>query len=114
MFSHMVQLTAVVRQGGVLSPYLFAIFVDDELIKLRHSSLGCHISRVCLNAIMYADDLLLMSISVSDLQLLVDLCIKEFEYLDMKININKYVCMRVDPRHKTLFSNTVIQNQSME
>ena len=80
---------AGVRQGGVLSPYLFAIFVDDLLIKLQHSSLGCHISRNRLNAIMYADDLLLMSICMNDLQLMVDLCIEEFENLDMLINVTK-------------------------
>ena len=38
--SYRVQLTAGVRQGGVLSPYLFAMYVDDVLIKLRRSSLG--------------------------------------------------------------------------
>ena len=110
----MVQLKAGVRQGGVLSPYLFAIFVDDLLIKLQHSSLGCHISRNCLNAIMYADDLLLMSISVNDLQLMVDLCIEEFENLDMLINVKKSVCMRIGHRHTAIVSNIVIQNQSMD
>ena len=58
----MLRMKDDVRQGGVLSPYLFAVFVDDLLIKLQHSSLGCHISGNSLNAIMYDDDLLLMSI----------------------------------------------------
>jgi len=66
-FSCMFKLTAGVRQGGVLSPLLFAIFVDDILVKLKKSSLGCYINGLCLNAIMYADDLLLLSISVTDL-----------------------------------------------
>jgi len=62
-FSNMIRLTAGVHQEGVLSPYLFAIFVDDVLIKLKNSALGCHINKICLNAVMYADNLLLMAIS---------------------------------------------------
>ena len=65
-FSYQVSLTAGVRQGGVLSPMLFACYVDDMLKKLNNSGLGCHINQVCYNAIMYADDILLMSISVCD------------------------------------------------
>ena len=110
----MVQLKAGVRQGAVLSPYLFAIFVDDLLIKLQHSKLGCHVSRNCLNAIMYADELLLMSISVNDLQLMVNLCIEEFENLDMLINVKKSVCMRIGHRHVAIVNNIVRQNQSMD
>ena len=75
----MVKLTAGVRQGGVLSPLLFAVYVDDLLIKLSKSSLGCYINGLCLNSIMHADDLLLLSISVYDLQKMIDLCLHEFD-----------------------------------
>ena len=55
-----------------------------------------------------------MSISVTELQLMVNLCITEFENLDMLINVNKSVCMRVGHRHKAHVNNIVIQNQSMD
>ena len=87
--SHKVKLTAGVRQGGVLSPLLFAVFVDDLLIKLRESSLGCHIKGICLNAVMYADDLPLMSISVCHLQRMAELCLDEFNKIDV------YKCKKV-------------------
>jgi hypothetical protein len=76
--SSVVKINSGVRQGGVLSPFLFAVFVDDVLVKLRKSSLGCRLKGILINAIMYADDILLMSISLRDLQLMVDLCHKEF------------------------------------
>ena len=98
----------------MLSPYLFAIFVDDLLIKIRNSKLGCNISGICLNAVMYADDLLLMSISVSDLQKLVDLCIKEFDEIGMLINIKKSVCIRIGQRHNSSVGCIDIQSQSMD
>jgi len=44
---------------------------------------------------MYADDLLLMSASLSDLQVMVDICSEELESIDMKLNINKSQVMRI-------------------
>ena len=72
---------------------LFACYVDEMLRKLNNSGLGCHINHLCYNAIMYADDILLMSISISDLQILVDICSKELILIDMIVNVCKSVCM---------------------
>ena len=41
------KLTAGIRQGGVLSPKLFAIFVDDLSQKINSRDLGCHMSLQC-------------------------------------------------------------------
>ena len=53
-----------VRQGGVLSPILFAFYVDDVLCKLNESGLGCYVSGMLISAIMYADDVMLIAPSV--------------------------------------------------
>jgi retron-type reverse transcriptase len=34
-----------VKQGGVLSPILFTIYIDELLNELRKSGLGCHIGQ---------------------------------------------------------------------
>ena len=39
--SRMFQVSQGVRQGGVLSPILFCIYVDDALSKLNNTDLGC-------------------------------------------------------------------------
>jgi len=98
--SNRVKLLAGVRQGGILSPLLFAIFVDDLLVKLSNLRLGCCINGLSFNAIMYADDLILLSISVHELQILVDICVSEFKCLRLEINVGKSACMRIGPRHK--------------
>ena len=51
--SHFVNLNAGVRQGSILSPFLFAVYANDILVKLQKSSLGCHIKHFCFNAFMY-------------------------------------------------------------
>ena len=63
-----------VRQGGILSPLLFNVYVDGILTALRDSKYGCHLRNVYLGCIMYADDLLLLLASVSELQLMLDTC----------------------------------------
>ena len=46
-----------VRQGGVLSPKLFAIYVDDLSYEQTLCKPGRYIDDQCINHVMYADDL---------------------------------------------------------
>ena len=48
---------AGVRQGGVLSPYLFAVYIDHLICALENSGHGCVIHGVYLGCIVYADDI---------------------------------------------------------
>ena len=63
-----------VRQGGVLSPHLFAIYIDDLIVELRNLEVGCHILDLFVAAIVYADDICLLAPSRSALQTLLDKC----------------------------------------
>ena len=95
-----IKLNAGVRQGGILSPMMFSIYVDCVLKELKDSQLGYHIREMCLNAIMYADDLILLSISVSELKALIEICQLKFNDLDMPINVSKCSCCRFGSRFK--------------
>ena len=57
-----------IRQGGILSPLLFNIYIDSLIIGLKSSGLGCHLRGLYVGCIAYADDLLLLSGSVALLQ----------------------------------------------
>ena len=46
-----------VRQGGVLSPYLFSVYMDGLSDMLNNTDAGCCIGNLTLNRLMYADDL---------------------------------------------------------
>ena len=87
-----------VRQGGILSPLLFNLFVDVVLKKLEESKLGCFIKLNCCNSFMYSDDLILLSTSISDLQSMLNLCASVFNEIDLPINTNKSHCIRIGPR----------------
>ena len=85
-----------VRQGGILSPYLYIVYVDDMLCKLNN--MGCKFYGYSIGAIMYADDLLFMSNSVHQLQCMLNVCQDELDLLDLRINNKKSTCIRIGER----------------
>ena len=58
----------------MLSPLLFSVYVNDMIQKLCDKSLGCYVGDVYCGCVMYADDLVLVSASVSLLQRMIDTC----------------------------------------
>ena len=67
-------LTNGTRQGSVLSPLLFSIYLDDLLRELRKLQLGCHIGGLWYGACGYADDLILLAPNRQVLQRMVQVC----------------------------------------
>ena len=68
------KVTNGVRQGGVLSPYLFNIYMDDLSLILMKEYAGCEIAGRIINHLFYADDLVLMCPSHRGLQDLLNTC----------------------------------------
>lgn len=113
-YSPFVQLQTGTRQGGITSPYLFAIFINDVIVKLQRSSLGCHIRNICFNVFMYADDMLLASISLNELQLMINIVRTELKWLDMEINVKKSMCMRMGKRFDCPTCELVLDNKPIK
>ena len=62
-----------VQQEGVLSPYLFSVYIDDFIKELQQSGHGVHVGTVSVGCILYADDIVLLSGNCYGLQKMVDI-----------------------------------------
>ena len=63
-----------VRQGAILSPSLFCVYLDTLLTQLRDAGLGCHIGGLFVGAYGYADDVLLLAPTRQGLQEMLHIC----------------------------------------
>lgn len=98
-FSRAYNVTSGVRQGGILSPLLFNVYMNVVIERLEQSGLGCRIGTQYIGCIMYADDLLLLSTSTVCLQNMVNLCVSEVtSNLKMSFNATKSCILRFGPR----------------
>ena len=79
----------VVRQGGVLSPFLFAVYVDSLISTLRNSGSGVFIGNTFIGCMLYADDIVLISLTCNGLQRLVNYCYYYGKAWDIKFNPRK-------------------------
>ena len=50
-----------VRQGGILSPKLFALYMNNLSRLLVMSNVGCYFDGQCMNNLMYADDICILA-----------------------------------------------------
>ena len=49
-----------VRQGGVLSPILFCVYINNLLQRLSRSGVGCYLGTNFAGTLAYADDIALV------------------------------------------------------
>ena len=62
------------RQGSILSPSLFAVYVDDLLVELRSLGVGCKVAGIFMGAVGFCDDLLLLAPTRDGMQVMLDTC----------------------------------------
>ena len=110
VFSKGFDVTCGVRQGGILSPLLFNVYVDELIDSLEASGCGCHIGKEFFGCIMYADDLILLSPSVNGLQHMLNICDLFASNNSLVFNIKKTCCAAIG-RCRCLDAKFYLDNQ---
>ena len=104
-----------VRQGGIVSPFLFKLYIDGLIERISLSNVGCMLGLIRINILAYADDIVLITDSESNLKYLYNILNEEILKLRLMINKNKSKCMiferpvKRDKRKDILFGNDVIE-----
>ena len=82
-----------VKQGGVLSPVLFCIYMDELIGRLENSGFGCYIGKKFYGGFGYADDLKVLCPSAFGLQKMIKICEQFGEEYDVLFNAKKTIAI---------------------
>ena len=61
------------KLGGILSPILFAIYIDELFCRLQKSGFGCYIGNLFAGCFGYANDITLLAPSICALKLMMSI-----------------------------------------
>ena len=85
-----------VRQGGILSPFLFKLYIDSMIHEISNLEIGCKMGFTRLNILAYADDIVIIGDSKEVLEILYDKLSQHLKRLRLIMNVNKSKCMIFD------------------
>ena len=93
-----------IRQGSVISPVLYCIYMDVLIKRLHADGIGCWIGHRYYGCLSYADDMTLLCPTTSGLQRMIRNCEQYGQQYDVLYNAKKTFCI--------LFSRRGLQNRT--
>ncbi len=87
------------RQGDVISPNLFSIFINDLLVELRSKKKDS--DHILCNVFAYADDIVIISDSEKDLQRLINIVQNWCSIWRLEVNLSKTKVVHYRSPHKS-------------
>ena len=93
-----------VKQGGVLSPLLFCVYVDELLCRLKMLNCGCYIGNHFVGSFGYADDLTILAPSLASAQRMLACCETFAQEHDVLFNASKsaHLCILKSGIHNSV------------
>ena len=119
VLSEKFSVTNGIKQGGILSPKLFNIYVNTLSVNLNATYIGCCLIGKVVNHLYYADGLLLVSPTASGMNELLRVCEQFSGKIELKFNEQKTVLLhimpeklKIKPGTSVMMNDTVIKVES--
>ena len=93
-YSNTFKCTNGIRQGAVASPHFFCIVIDELLARLEKGNCSCWLGPYYCGVLSYADDIFLLSPSLSGMKMMLSTCQDFSQDYGMTFNPKKSVCIR--------------------
>lgn len=102
------------KQGGISSPGYFSLYVNDLILLLRKSGVGCHLIKWFIGCILFADDITLISLTRAGLQRMMDICVAYCNKFCLQFNPKKSKCMVFGKDYKAHVAPLVMNGSPIE
>ena len=113
-FSSYFDVLTGTKQGGVLSPKIFTIYMDELIQRLRARGIGCHILDLFLACLLYADDMCLIAPTRSAMQQMLDICVEFCDEFCLAFNTKKSKVMIFGEMKGKSITPLTLYNQPLE
>lgn len=103
IYSHGFSVMNGVKQGAIISPILFCVYLDTLLVRLKEAGVGCYLGMYFVGALAYADDVVLLSPSASAMRRMLLICDQFAAEYNVVFNVNKTKCLNLrSSKHTSL------------
>ena len=102
------------KQGGVLSPRLFSLYMDGLIQRLRKKGVGCFILGVFLACLLYADDICLLAPSRGSMQSMLQICEEFCHEFNLAFNVKKSKSMIFGSTNNKLINPLYLNNEPID
>ena len=102
------------KQGGILSPDFFAIYINDLILILKGLRIGCHIIRQFIACLLFADDMSLIAPTRESMQQMLNVCAEYCRKFCLQFNVGKTKLMVFGKMSKCIPSLANISFQGVQ
>jgi retron-type reverse transcriptase len=100
------------RQGSVISPTLFNVFVNLFIVQLRKLNAGCVVRSLYIGCLLYADDIIILCPSIKGLQCMLNNCAITADAFSL--TFSKSVCLAIGKLAQLPFQPVLLGSSHIE